>query len=86
MYIHLGEDITVNDTTVMGIFDLENTTIGKDTRVYLERLGRAGCVVNVTQDLPKSFIVCFDLVDQTEKAYISSISVATLKKRANTMF
>ncbi len=86
MYIHLGEDISVNDTTVMGIFDLENTTIGKDTRAYLERLGRAGCVVSVTQELPKSFIVCFDPEVGTEMAYISPISVATLKKRANTMF
>lgn len=86
MYIHLGEDISVNDTNVMGIFDLENTTIGKDTRAYLERLEQASCVVNVTQELPKSFIVCFDPADGTEKAYISPISVATLKKRANTMF
>lgn len=86
MYIHLGEDISVHDSTVMGIFDLENTTIGKDTRAYLERLEQAGCVVNISQELPKSFVVCFDPEAGIETAYISPISVATLKKRAKTMF
>lgn len=86
MYIHLGEDISVHDSTIMGIFDLENTTIGKDTRAYLERLEQNKCVVNVSTEMPKSFVVCFETETQTEMVYISPISVATLKKRAKTMF
>lgn len=86
MYIHLGEDISVHDSTVMGIFDLENTTIGKDTRIYLDRLEKKGCVVNVSPEMPKSFVVCFEPDTGIETAYISSISVSTLKKRAKTMF
>ena len=42
MYIHLGEQISINDTTVIGVFDIENTTIGPDTRAYLSRLEKEG--------------------------------------------
>ena len=78
MYIHLGEQISINDTTVIGVFDIENTTIGPDTRAYLSRLEKEG------KEMPKSFVVCIE--NGEEVAYISSISVSTLRKRALTMF
>ena len=84
MYIHLGERISIHDSTVIGIFDLENTTIGPDTRAYLNRLEKEGKAVNVSPEMPKSFVVCIE--NDSEVAYISSISVATLRKRAKTMF
>ena len=84
MYIHLGERISIHDSTVIGVFDIENTTIGQDTRTYLNRLEREGRVVTVSSEMPKSFVIC---VEQGEEvAYVSPISVATLKKRARTMF
>jgi hypothetical protein len=66
------------------VFDLENTTIGQDTRAYLNRLQKEGRAVEVSAEMPKSFVVCME--NGEEVAYISSISVATLKKRARTMF
>ncbi len=84
MYIHLGEQISINDTTVIGIFDIENTTIGSDTRAYLSRLEKEGNAVNVSTEMPKSFVVCIE--NGVEVAYISSISVSTLRKRAMTLF
>lgn len=84
MYIHLGERISVNDTNVIGVFDLENTTIGPDTRNYLNTLEQQGRVVNVSDDMPKSFVVCTE--NGQEVAYISAISVSTLRKRAKTLF
>ena len=84
MYIHLGEQISINDTTVIGVFVIENTTIGPDTRAYLSRLEKEGKAVNVSAEMPKSFVVCIE--NGEEVAYISSISVSTLRKRALTMF
>ena len=84
MYIHLGEHISINDINVIGVFDLENTTIGQDTRAYLSRLEQEGKAVNVSPEMPKSFVVCIE--NGEEIAYISSISVATLRKRALTPF
>ncbi len=84
MYIHLGEQISINDSTVIGIFDIENTTIGSDTRSYLSRLEKEGKAVNVSDEMPKSFVVCIE--NDEEIAYISSISASTLRKRALTLF
>lgn len=84
MYIHLGERISIHDSTVIGIFDLENTTVGQDTRSLLNRMEKAGRVVNVSAEMPKSFVICQEA--DGARAYISSISAATLKKRALTMF
>ena len=84
MYIHLGNEISVSGKCVTGIFDLENTTIGKATKEFLDRAERENRVVNVSYELPKSFIVCNER--GREVVYISQISVATLRKRAKTLF
>lgn len=81
MFLHLGLDKVVTSDTIIGIFDLDNTTVSKHTRDYLARAEKAGRVVNVCTDLPKSFIVCAD-ADGGETVYISQISAATLRKRA----
>lgn len=85
MYIHLGEQITVHDHDVIGIFDLENTTIGPDTRGLLNRLEQQKRVVNITNEMPKSFVLCKD-GKLGEIAYVSPISAATLRKRAVKLF
>ena len=48
MYIHLGHDTVVLLDDVVGIFDLETSTIGKATRDCLTAAEKAGDVVNVT--------------------------------------
>ena len=36
MYIHLGEDVSISDKNIIGIFDMEKTTIGKSTNRFFE--------------------------------------------------
>ena len=79
MYLHLGQDTVVKTDTVIGIFDLDNATVSKKTRDFLTRAEKDGKVVNVTYELPKSFIVCND--KGKTKVYISQISSVTLFKR-----
>ena len=81
MYLHLGQDTVVRTDSVVGIFDLENTSISKITKDFLARSEKAGLVVNVTSDLPKSFVVCDD-AREGARVYITQISSATLKKRS----
>ena len=52
MYLHLGQDTVVLLEDIIGIFDLENTSISKFTKMYLARAERAGRVVNVCTELP----------------------------------
>lgn len=58
MYLHLGQDKVVSMDEIVGIFDLDTSTVSKATRDYLAKAEKDGCVTNVCTDLPKSFIVC----------------------------
>lgn len=79
MYLHLGLDKIITYDEILGIFDLDNTTVSKSTRDYLAKAEKNGEVYNVCNDLPKSFVVCMD--GGKKKVYITQISSATLLKR-----
>ncbi len=81
MYLHLGQDVVVPMREIVGIFDMENTTVSKLTRGLLNQAEHEGRVVTVGDDLPKSFVVC-QTGDEPPTVYISQISCATLLKRA----
>lgn len=80
MYLHLGMDKVINFDDIIGIFDLDTTTVSKNTRNYLAKAEKAGIVENVCYDLPKSFIVCRNKNGE-DKVYIAQISSTTLQKR-----
>lgn len=82
MYLHLGMDKVITFDEIIGIFDLDTTTVSKSTRNYLAMAEKAGIVENICYDLPKSFIVCRDK-NGNDKVYISQISSTTLLKRTN---
>ena len=81
MYLHLGEKTVIRTESIIGIFDLDNTTISKNTRNFLTRAEKNGEVMNVSYELPKSFIVC--IKNKERKVYISQIAANTLYKRIN---
>ena len=80
MYLHLGQDVIVNERTIVGVFDMDNSTVSRHTRAFLARAQREGRVVNVSLELPKSVIVCVE--NGRETVDISQISTATLLRRA----
>ena len=80
MFLHLGNDFTVNSRYIVGIFDLEKSSVSKYTREYLSNATKQGRVVNCTMEMPKSYIVTLD-DDLTERVYISQLACSTLKKR-----
>jgi len=82
MYIHLGQNIVVSEADVIGIFDLDNTTSSHITRKFLSSAEKAGLVVNVSEELPKSFIVSGK--DNIITVYLSQLSPQTLLKRTET--
>ena len=84
MYLHLGNDFIVNEKYIIGIFDLEKSSVSKFTRDFLAEATRNKRVVNCTEEMPKSFVVTLD-DELTERVYISQLSCETLKKRAGKM-
>lgn len=83
VYLHLGQDTVIRTKDIIGIFDLDITTISKHTRNFLTKGEKDGCVVNVTYELPKSFILCKGKKKNQKKVYISQLSTATLLRRRN---
>lgn len=83
MYLHLGQNIVVPQSSIVGIFDLDNATSSHITRAYLKRAEKQKQVINVSEDLPKSFAVCSE--EGETKIYLSQLSSATLLKRSETI-
>jgi hypothetical protein len=84
MYLHLGQDTVVKVEEIVGIFDIETSTISKTTRKYLADAQKSGIVVNVSMEMPKSFVLCCNK-NKKVTVYISQISTTTLLKRTGYM-
>ncbi|MBQ9083198.1 MAG: DUF370 domain-containing protein [Clostridia bacterium] len=82
MYVHLGQDTVIRLDEIVGIFDLEKTTISRPTRDFLAGATARSEVINVSPEMPKSFVVTADRSGK-HTVYIAQISPATLNKRAD---
>lgn len=82
MYLHIGGDIIVDINKIVGIFDMDNTTVSRLGRGFLPKAQKDGIIINSTDDLPKSFVVTEHLGEK--QVYISSVSSQVLSKRMNT--
>lgn len=81
MYLHLGNNVIVNKNDIIGIFDIDNTTVSKHTRNYLSQRTANAEIVNVSMELPKSFVVCNNRKNGKITVYISQLSAKTLFNR-----
>ena len=48
MYIHLGRDYVLNDRDIIGIFNLETTTVSPRGREFLNYAQKNGAVVSLS--------------------------------------
>ena len=82
MYLHLGNDVAVRKTEVVGVFDLDNTSQSALTRRYLAAAEKSGSVVNAAGDeLPKSFVIV-SAREGVQTVYLSQLNSSTLLKRS----
>ena len=82
MYLHLGQDYVVHTRDIIGIFDIDTSSVAKHTRAFLRHAEEEGAVVTLSDELPKSFVVA-DFPDDT--VFSSPISSKTLEKRCGRM-
>lgn len=80
MYLYLGQNTVIRTREIVGIFDLEITSISHLTKHFLSSAQQAGQVREVSAEIPKSFVVCE--YDGQTQVYLSQISPTTLKKRS----
>lgn len=79
MYLYIGGQRVVDRRDIIGVFDIENSTVSGITREYLVNMGKNKRVISDIEDMPKSFIVTAG--EKGVYVYISSLSPLTLKKR-----
>ena len=78
MYLNIGNDMAVREKSIIGIFDLDNTSTSKRTRLFLEKAEKEGMVVPC-DDLPKSFVLTSEY--GMDRVFLSALSYSTLEKR-----
>ena len=79
MYINIGNDFAVRTDTVIGIFDLDNTTSSRWTRNLLAMAQENGEIVETTEELPKSFLVTNEY--GLTRIYLTQYNAAILERR-----
>ena len=78
MYLPIGNDMSIRESSIIGIFDMDNTSTSKRTRDFLARAQKEGAIVSC-DDLPKSYIVTVEY--GMMRVYESTLSASTLEKR-----
>ena len=79
MYLNIGNDMSVRDSSIIGIFDLDNTTCSKITKKFLRTAEKNGQVIAAGDELPKSFILTEEF--GMERVHLSQFSSQTMEKR-----
>lgn len=75
VYLHIGNNYSVNVKDIIGIFDMDNTTVTGSTKKLLDKAEKEKKLFLATYELPKTFIVT------KKKIYLSQLAAGTLKKR-----
>ena len=79
MLLHIGNETIVNSKNIIGLFDLEKTSVKKDVKKFLKNATKKETIVNVSYEMPKTFILCCE--NDCETIYVTALSVNTLIRR-----
>lgn len=80
MYLHLGDEVMAKNRQIIGVFDLDTATVTKTTRDFLSDAQKKGIVVNISENLPKSFVLYEE--NGQFKVFVSPLATSTLRRRA----
>lgn len=78
-FLHLGKETSIEIEKIVGIFDMDTSTVSKHTREFLSKCENEKRIVNVSYELPKSYIL-YDF-DGEYSVYLSPLNAATLLGR-----
>ena len=78
MYLSIGNDMAVRESSIIGIFDMDNTTTSKRTREFLASAEKEGQVVPC-DDLPKAYVLTAEY--GMNRLYLTSLNTATRERR-----
>ncbi|MCL2638821.1 MAG: DUF370 domain-containing protein [Oscillospiraceae bacterium] len=77
-FIHLGGDVSIYCNDLLGVFDIERTTVNPSVNGFLAAAQKSGGIYYCSLDIesmPKSFVV----TDET--VFVTNVSAGTIIKR-----
>ena len=81
LFLHVGHNKSLRSRDIIGIFDMDTSTVSRVTRDFLSKAQKSGDVINVTEEIPKSFILTGKNKERKHKVIISQLAVQTLNER-----
>jgi len=79
VFVHIGGDFVVSEKEIVAICDLDTATTSKITRDMLKKAELEGSIIDISKELPKSFVVTTQ--ENTNLIYLSPISTVALRGR-----
>ena len=80
MYLHIGNGKSVKKKDIIGIFDLDTSTVTKQGKSFINDMEKSGRVEYDDFDLPRSFVLYEE--NEEYKIKLSRISAKGLTMRA----
>ena len=79
MYLHVGNNKNIRISNIIGIFDMDNSTVSAVTRKYLSLGQKRMLVESAGLEIPKSFVIYKEKNEY--RICFSQLSTAALKGR-----
>jgi hypothetical protein len=79
MYLHIGKNCVIRDTSVIGVFDLEKIEKTPEFKALFSTLEENGNIIDIANNQKNSFVLTKD--KNKIKGYISNIGTSAIKKR-----
>lgn len=76
MFLHVGNNKNIREKRIIGIFDMDNSTVSVVTRKFLSRCQKNGAVESASDEIPKSFILYDN--EKNESVCFSPLSTSSL--------
>ena len=83
MYLHVGNDLNIRESDIVGIFDADTATVSSVTKKYLSSQSAKGCVRFASQELPKSFVLYKNRRENRYEICFSQLSTSALLGRVD---
>ena len=84
MFLHIGNGKSVRKKDIIGIFDLDTSTVSKTGKEFINKKEKEGLLDYDDFDLPRSFVLVED--NKKYKVKLSRISSIGLKQRIDGEF
>ena len=81
VFLHVGHNKSMRSDEIVGIFDMDTSTVSKVSRDFLAKAQKNGEVINVTDEIPKSYILTCKKKERKPRVIISQLAVQTLNER-----